>query len=105
MKEFIQHRGCLESGRWGKEAKKGMSASLKIPAALNIFKRSSRLHRGESKGPKSTLHFKVTEEPHKYTRYSTRKLGLFYINKLSIHFANNKSSNIFECSQEGGIKA
>lgn len=82
-----------------------MSASLlKISAALDIFKGSSRFHHGESKRPKSTLRFRVTEEPHIHTRYSTRKLGLFYISKLPIHFANKTAQNIFECSQEGRIE-
>jgi hypothetical protein len=53
----------------GEGGRKRKSASLlKISATLSILKRSSLFHHGESKRPRSMLHFKVTEEPYKHTR-------------------------------------
>lgn len=101
MKGFIQQKLLRKEGGGGR-GRKGMSASLlNISAALKIFKRHSRFHHGESKRPKSTLHIKVTEEPYKYTRYSTRKLGLFYVNKLSIHFANRRAQTSLSVVKKG----
>lgn len=102
MKGFIQQKLLRKEGGGGGRGRKGMSASLlKISAALKVLKRHSQFHHGESKRPKSTLHFKVTEEPYKYTRYSTRKLGLFYINKLSVHLANRKAQTSLSGVKKG----
>lgn len=102
MKELIQHRGCLGTKKVEGGERRQMSARLlKISAALNIFKGSSRFHQGESKRPKSTLRFRVTEEPHIYTRDSTRKLGLFYINELPIHFANKTAQTSLSIVKKG----